>query len=71
MKYSKSWDKKEDFINGQSRSRARETDKIRSLRLGDVHRSSLGTRERSRTRSNDDFRDNSRDRSREMKMKKG
>ena len=61
MEYWQLWDKKEEYLNRNSRSREREADRIRALKHMEFHRSR--SRSRSRGRSIDEFRD--RDRSRD------
>jgi len=63
MEYWELWDKKEEYLNRNSRSREREADKIAALRNDRSHRSR--SRSRGRSRSMDNFRGISRDRSRD------
>ena len=59
--YWNAWDKKEEYLNRNTRRREAEADKITALRHVDFQRS----RSRSRGRSMDNFRDIQRDRSRD------
>ena len=63
LEHCELWDEKEEFINGHSRSREREADKIKSVRHGDVRRYRL--RSRRSCRSNDNLKDMSSDGSKE------
>ena len=63
MEYWELWDKKEEYLSRNSRSREREADRFRALNRMEPYRSR--SRSRSRGRSMDEFRIRQRDRSRD------